>query len=107
MTFGIMIDKSYDLFMKIKSCFISEARDKLYKILKQVANGENLYEITHRSGDSVIVMSKDDYESWQETLEILTSPNLMAELRESIKDKKLYSYTQVIAELGLKDEDLL
>ena len=51
----------------------SEARSRLFPLIKQVNDDHAPVRITSRSGD-VILMSAEDYDSWQETIYLLRSP---------------------------------
>ncbi len=93
--------------MKTKIYSASAARIDLFNIVKQVSRGQNLVEITQRSGQSAVLMSKEDYETWQETINILSSKNLLNQIKKSLAQTKKYSHQQVLTKLGLKNEDLL
>ncbi|MBS9535790.1 type II toxin-antitoxin system Phd/YefM family antitoxin [Mycobacterium sp. M1] len=65
----------------------SEARRRLFPILEQV-NADHLpVRITSRSGDAVL-MSADDYDSWQETVYLLRSPENTRRLMEAVARDK-------------------
>jgi antitoxin YefM len=51
----------------------SEARSRLFPLIQQVNNDHAPVRITSRSGDAVL-MSAEDYDSWQETIYLLRSP---------------------------------
>jgi antitoxin YefM len=51
----------------------SEARQRLFPLLEQVNADHQPVRITSRAGDAVL-MSADDYDSWQETVYLLCSP---------------------------------
>ena len=63
----------------------SEARKTLFPLIEQVNNDHTVVEITSRSGDAVL-MSADDYRSWQETVYLLRSPANAARLMKAIAD---------------------
>jgi antitoxin YefM len=65
----------------------SEARKTLFPLIEQVNNDHTVVEITSRSGDAVL-MSADDYRSWQETVYLLRSPANAARLMKAIADYK-------------------
>lgn len=80
----------------------SEARKKLYSLIKSVAKGLHAYEIKLRGEDSVVLINKSELESWQETLDILSSPEETKSVRKAKKEKKLISHAQMLKELGLE-----
>lgn len=51
----------------------SEARAKLFPLIKQVNDDHAPVRISARGGD-VVLMSADDFDSWQETTYLLRSP---------------------------------
>ncbi|MCQ9183178.1 type II toxin-antitoxin system prevent-host-death family antitoxin [Streptomyces sp. IBSBF 2953] len=61
----------------------SEARKTLFPLIEQVNNDHTVVEITSRSGDAVL-MSADDYRSWQETVYLLRSPANAARLMRAV-----------------------
>jgi len=60
---------------------VSEARSKLYRLLDQVSDTHIPAMITGKRSNAVLV-SEDDWNSIQETLYLLSIPNM----RESIKE---------------------
>ncbi len=54
-------------------------------------------------------MTHEDVESWEETLEIMSDPKLMADIKKSqeeIKQGKVVSFEKVLKDLGLTEKDL-
>lgn len=51
----------------------SEARATLFPLIERVNSDHTPVRITSKSGDAVL-MSADDYDSWQETVYLLRSP---------------------------------
>jgi len=54
-------------------------------------------------------MTHEDVESWEETLEIMSDPKLMADIRkgrEEIKQGKVVPFEKVLKDLGLKESDI-
>ena len=65
----------------------SEARQRLFPLLEQVNTDHQPVRITSRAGDEV-VMSADDYDSWQETVYLLRSPENARRLMEAVARDK-------------------
>jgi antitoxin YefM len=65
----------------------SEARQRLFPLLEQVNTDHNPVRITSRAGDAVL-MSADDYDSWQETVYLLRSPENARRLMEAVARDK-------------------
>lgn len=65
----------------------SEARQKLFPLLEQVNTDHEPVRITSKAGDAVL-MSADDYDSWQETVYLLRSPENARRLMEAVARDK-------------------
>ena len=81
----------------------SEARQRLFPLLEQVNTDHEPVRITSRAGDAVL-MSAADYDSWQETVYLLRSPENARRLMEAVaRDKTNHpaqaGYTTSIDEL--------
>ena len=61
----------------------SEARKNLFPLIEEVNNDRTTIHITSKRGNAVL-MSEDDYNSWQETMYLLRSPANAAWLSSSI-----------------------
>ena len=64
----------------------SEARARLADIMDKVTDDAAPVIITRQRRKSVVVLSKSDYDSLQETLYLLSSPRNAARLRQAIGD---------------------
>jgi antitoxin YefM len=65
----------------------SQARQHLFPLLAQVNTDHQPVRITSKSGDAVL-MSADDYDSWQETVYLLRSPENARRLMEAVARDK-------------------
>jgi prevent-host-death family protein len=82
---------------------ITEARNKFMKLPDQAAKHEILA-VTRRNKEVMAVMSWELYEGLLETLEVLSDPKLMAQLRKGLEDVKAgrtYSLSEAYTRLGL------
>lgn len=61
----------------------SEARQRLFPLLEQVNADHEPVRITSKAGDAVL-MSAQDYDSWQETVYLLRSPENARRLMEAV-----------------------
>lgn len=68
----------------------SEARQRLFPLLEQVNTDHEPVRITSRAGDAVL-MSAADYDSWQETVYLLRSPENARRLMEAVARDKTTS----------------
>lgn len=65
----------------------SEARQRLFPLLEQVNTDHEPVRITSKAGDAVL-MSAEDYDSWQETVYLLRSPENARRLMEAVARDK-------------------
>jgi prevent-host-death family protein len=82
----------------------SEARASLSELLDDVAATHEHIVITRKGRPAAIVVSPEEWEAVEETLEILQDAETLAALRESAEDVKagrLFSLDEVRRELGL------
>jgi prevent-host-death family protein len=82
---------------------ITEARNKFMKLPDQAAKHEVLA-ITRRNKEVMAVMSWELYEGLLETLEIMSDPELMNNLKMGLHDVKAgrtFSLSEVYERLGL------
>ncbi len=66
----------------------TEARKNFYAVIDAAEHPGVAVAITHDGTPKVVVMSFEEYEGWQETMEIMADPELDKELEEAIKDMK-------------------
>ncbi len=69
----------------MKSLTASEARSELFRLIKDASKSHKTFTITHRDGDAVL-MSKEDYESLIETLELLSIPGLLGSVKRAKRE---------------------
>jgi len=60
------------------------ARRDFFEIIKNTIKKHQIYHIHHRDGDAVL-LSEDEYESLQETLELLSIPGFRESIVKSAK----------------------
>ncbi|MFI5566036.1 type II toxin-antitoxin system Phd/YefM family antitoxin [Streptomyces sp. NPDC051740] len=82
----------------------SEARTRLFPLIQQVDDDHEPVEITSRGGNAVL-MSADDFRSWQETVHLPRSPANAAHLMAAVAADKAAG-TPVIARSMAELEDL-
>ena len=66
----------------------TDARNNLRSILDNVANDSDYTVITRRDANDAVVMSLDMFNSWMETLHLLSSPKNVEHLEKSISQLK-------------------
>lgn len=83
---------------------ITEAREMLTRLPERLAEGRQALALTRRGKPVMALMSWDLYQSIVETLEIMGDSDLMAALRQSIKEVgegKVIAWETVKEELDL------
>jgi antitoxin YefM len=65
----------------------SEARSRLFPLIQQVNDDHEPVRISSKGGDAVL-MSADDFDSWQETIYLLRSPVNARRLMEAVSRDK-------------------
>jgi len=78
----------------------TQARKEFFDLIKDAVRKHKIYRIRHRDGDAVL-MSEEEYESLQETLELLSIPGFAESIRQSLKEIKkgeTYSMREVFGE---------
>jgi len=76
---------------------ISEARKNIFKIAERVQKPAVRYTLTENGRPKVVVLSSDEFESWQETLEAIKDfPDLEKDIKELEEDKKSGAYKKYI-----------
>ena len=80
--------------MNIKTTLsISEARKQIFKIIKMAQRPGNYYTLTEKGRPKAVVMSAEEFESWQETLEVMREfPNLERDIKKTDRDVKSRAY---------------
>lgn len=67
---------------------LSKARAKLNRILNHVERKDEVVTVTRRGRPVAVIISKNKYDSWQETVEIIKDPELMGEICDGIRGLK-------------------
>lgn len=66
----------------------NEARANFYKIIEEAGENMRQFTVTHRGKPPVIIMSVEEFEGWQETLDIMSNKKLVAEIKQARKELK-------------------
>lgn len=80
-------DVRYNVRMN-KFMTVTKARKNLYAVVDEAEHPGMAVALTLNGTPKVIVMSFEEYEGWQETMEIMADPELDKELEESMKEMK-------------------
>ncbi len=68
---------------------LTEARKNIFQIIEDIEKNGAYYTLTERGRAKAVIMPAQDFESWQETLEVIKDfPDLEKTIKESDKDLK-------------------
>lgn len=84
-----------------KSIPLKEARQKFSSIVDHVGRLRQRYVVTKNGVPRAVVMSADEFESWVETLELMSNPKAIKALEQGLKEakaRKLRSFKDVFGE---------
>lgn len=65
----------------------TEARRNFFDLLETAEKPGMIVAISHQGRPTVIMMSLEEFEGWQETMEIMSDPQLMKDIQEGMKEK--------------------
>jgi antitoxin YefM len=65
---------------------LAEVRANLSKLVDEAVRTHQRIEVTRQGRRAVVILSADDYDSIMETLDILSDPDLMSEVRQGQAD---------------------
>jgi prevent-host-death family protein len=72
---------------------ISEARKRIFQIADEVEKRLNHYTLTEKGRPKAVIMSAEEFESWQETLEVEREfPDLKKDIKETDRAVKTGEY---------------
>lgn len=77
---------------------LAEIKKRLSEMVDRVENHQDRVVLTRRGRPAAVLISPDDLASMEETLDILSTPNALGEIREAQAD--------IDAGLGISGEDL-
>ena len=81
---------------------LSDARARLSELVDEAVRTHERVDITRNGRRAAVLMSADDFDAMQETLEILSDPQLMhelAEAKEQIARGEVYTQEEVEASM--------
>jgi len=70
----------------MKTLPLSEAKTKLGRIIELLCLTDEEVMITKNGRPAAILISPDEFESWKETIAVLSDRNLMADIRKGLSD---------------------
>jgi antitoxin YefM len=83
----------------MKTMPLSEVKTKLSELVDAVEHRDEVVTITRNGKPVAIIVSKDEYEGWQETVEIMKDEKFMRDIRRGIRSLKRTKRRTTIDEL--------
>ena len=84
----------------MKTLSLSEVKMKLSELVERVHSTDEEVVITKNGRPAAVLVSPEEYESWKETIEILSSRDLMDEIRKGLaalrKGSKIYTLEELL-----------
>ena len=84
----------------MKTLSLSEVKMKLSELVDRVHSTDEEVVITKNGRPAAVLVSPEEFESWKETIEILSSRDLMDEIRRGLADlrkgNKIYSLEELL-----------
>ncbi len=78
------------IIIAMKSAYsATEARKKLFELINHASKPGLFVTITRDGEPKVVMMSVEEFDGWQETLEILSDPDLVKDIKKGLSDIKL------------------
>ena len=65
---------------------VNEAKQNLEKVIERVMEDAEPAVLRSENGDEVVLLSREEFNSWNETVYLLSSPANAAHLRKSIEE---------------------
>jgi prevent-host-death family protein len=72
----------------VKTLPLSEVKAKLSKLVAEVSSRDERVTITRNGRPAAILVSPEDFESWQATIEIMSDAEFMREIRRGLRQLK-------------------
>jgi len=76
----------------VKTLPLSEAKATLSRLVDQVASRDEQIVITRNGKPVAMLVSPDEIEGWKATLEIMSDPDFMAQIRRGLRDVRRGKY---------------
>lgn len=73
---------------------VNEAKRNLDSLIKRVFSDAEPTVITTETGQQIVLLSLDEFNSWQETAYLLSNPANAAHLRKSIAEAQSGNYSE-------------
>jgi prevent-host-death family protein len=86
----------------MKTLPLSEVKTRLSQLIEEVVSRDETITITRNGRPAAILVSPEEFESWKETVAILSDADFMKEIRRGLRDvrraRKLYTLAELFAD---------
>ena len=85
----------------MKTLPLSDAKNRLSSVIDELTTREERVMITRNGRPAAVMVSPEEFESWQATIDILSDPLLMAQVersRKSMRRAKTYAVEELFGE---------
>lgn len=94
--------------MNIKTTLsATEARQDFFNILNKVEKTNIPFVITNNGVPQAVIMNAEEFDSWRETLDIMSNPELVKGIEESKKELAQGEYSTFEEVFGMTPEEAL
>lgn len=87
----------------------SQARNNFYTVLEEVSKKSKRFVITLRGTAQAVVISPEEVEGWEETMEIMANKKLVKDIARGLEDfkkGKVITQEQLLKKLKISPDDL-
>jgi len=84
----VIIQTKLEVELFMKTMPLSEVKTKLSELVDAVERRDDAITITRNGKAIAVIISRDEYESWQETVDILRDQDFMKEIRKGVRALK-------------------
>ncbi|MCV7196205.1 type II toxin-antitoxin system Phd/YefM family antitoxin [Mycobacterium angelicum] len=78
---------------------LAEVRANLSKLVDEAVRTHQRVEVTRQGRRAAVILSAEDYDSIMETLDILSDPDLMCDVRAAEADHETFTLDEVTEEM--------
>ncbi|PIQ78352.1 hypothetical protein COV82_01145 [Candidatus Peregrinibacteria bacterium CG11_big_fil_rev_8_21_14_0_20_46_8] len=86
-----------------KTLSATDVRKNFFQLIKTTERPGSTLTITVEGEAKIVMMPVEDFEGWQETLEIMSDKKLLKNIQAALKSKKRYSEAEIKKELNFED----
>lgn len=78
----------YDVHTMPKTVTATQARKDFFRLLELASKPGHQVTVQREGKSNIVMMSQEEFEGWIETLEVMSDPQLMKDIRDAEKDTR-------------------